>query len=66
MGDGSDRLRVTGTRRTMSTRNIGLTKVIHRVRDLASAKAVYAALLGVEPTMDESYYVIELPGSLSA
>jgi predicted enzyme related to lactoylglutathione lyase len=34
-----------------------LTKVIHPVRDLAAAKAVYAALLGVEPTMDESYYV---------
>ena len=34
-----------------------LTKVIHPVHDLAAAKAVYAALLGVEPTMDESYYV---------
>lgn len=41
----------------MSTQNIGLTEVIHPVRDLASAKAVYAALLAVEPTMDESYYV---------
>jgi predicted enzyme related to lactoylglutathione lyase len=34
-----------------------LTKVIHPVHDLAAAKAVYAALLGVAPTMDESYYV---------
>ncbi len=34
-----------------------LTKVIHPVHDLAAAKAVYAALLGVEPTMDEPYYV---------
>ena len=35
-----------------------LTKTcIHPVHDLAAAKAVYAALLGVEPTMDESYYV---------
>ena len=34
-----------------------LTKVIHPVHDLAAAKAVYAALLGIEPTMDEPYYV---------
>ena len=34
-----------------------LTKVIHPVHDLAAAKVVYGALLGVEPTMDESYYV---------
>lgn len=34
-----------------------LTKVIHPVHDLAAAKELYAAFLGVEPTMDESYYV---------
>ena len=34
-----------------------LTKLIHPVRDLAAARTVYAALLGVEPTMDEAYYV---------
>ena len=34
-----------------------LTKVIHPVKDLAAAKAVYGALLGVEPMMDEPYYV---------
>jgi predicted enzyme related to lactoylglutathione lyase len=34
-----------------------LTKVVHPVRDLAAAKAVYAALLDVEPTMDQPYYV---------
>ncbi|MCW2827532.1 MAG: glyoxalase/bleomycin resistance protein/dioxygenase [Marmoricola sp.] len=31
----------------------GLTKVIRPVRDLAAAKAVYGALLGVEPAMAE-------------
>jgi len=31
--------------------------VLHPVTDLAKAKAVYAALLGVEPTADSPYYV---------
>jgi len=31
--------------------------VLHPVSDLARAKAVYAALLGVPPQTDESYYV---------
>ena len=31
--------------------------VLHPVSDLATAKAVYAALLGVPPQTDESYYV---------
>ncbi|MGN9911202.1 VOC family protein [Phytohabitans sp. LJ34] len=31
--------------------------VLHPVSDLAKAKAVYAALLGVEPRTDGSYYV---------
>ena len=30
---------------------------LHPVSDLATAKAVYAALLGVPPQTDESYYV---------
>jgi len=30
---------------------------LHPVSDLATAKAVYAALLGVPPQVDESYYV---------
>jgi predicted enzyme related to lactoylglutathione lyase len=34
-----------------------LKTVIHPVRDLAAATAVYRALLGVEPTMDQPYYV---------
>ena len=37
--------------------NEGVKTVIYPVRDLAKAKAVYNELLGVEPTMDESYYV---------
>ena len=35
----------------------GIKTVLHPVSDLAAAKAVYAALLGVEPIADESYYV---------
>jgi predicted enzyme related to lactoylglutathione lyase len=31
--------------------------IIYPVRDLAKAKAVFAALLGVEPMMDAPYYV---------
>ncbi len=35
----------------------GIKTVLHPVSDLAAAKAVYAALLGVPPQVDESYYV---------
>jgi predicted enzyme related to lactoylglutathione lyase len=35
----------------------GIKTVLHPVSDLATAKAVYAALLGVPPQIDESYYV---------
>src|SRR3982074_1813034 len=35
----------------------GIKTVLHPVSDLATAKAVYAALLGVLPQADESYYV---------
>ena len=35
----------------------GIKTVLHPVSDLAKAKAVYAALLGVPPQNDESYYV---------
>ena len=35
----------------------GIKTVLHPVSDLAAAKAVYTALLGVEPQNDESYYV---------
>ena len=35
----------------------GIQTVLHPVSDLAAAKAVYAALLGVEPTSDSPYYV---------
>jgi len=35
----------------------GVKTVLHPVSDLATAKAVYAALLGVPPLTDESYYV---------
>jgi predicted enzyme related to lactoylglutathione lyase len=35
----------------------GIRTVLHPVSDLAAAKAVYAALLGVPPSADSSYYV---------
>jgi predicted enzyme related to lactoylglutathione lyase len=35
----------------------GIKTVLHPVSDLAAAKTVYAALLGVAPTTDGSYYV---------
>ena len=35
----------------------GINTVLHPVSDLAAAKPVYAALLGVEPQSDTSYYV---------
>ncbi len=35
----------------------GIKTVLHPVSDLAKAKAVYAALLGVAPQADSSYYV---------
>ena len=35
----------------------GIKTVLHPVSDLAAAKAVYTALLGVPPQADEAYYV---------
>src|SRR5215469_4870208 len=35
----------------------GIKTVLHPVTDLAAAKAVYTALLGVEPQADAPYYV---------
>ena len=35
----------------------GIKTVLHPVSDLATAKAVYAALLGVPPQTDSAYYV---------
>lgn len=35
----------------------GVKTILHPVSDLAKAKAVYVALLGVEPQADEPYYV---------
>jgi predicted enzyme related to lactoylglutathione lyase len=35
----------------------GIRTVLHPVSDLATAKEVYAALLGVPPQTEESYYV---------
>lgn len=40
-------------------RHEGMTlhSIVHNVSDLASAKAIQAALLGVEPHTDQPYYV---------
>ena len=35
----------------------GIKTVLHPVSDLAAAKAVYSALLGVQPQADAPYYV---------
>jgi predicted enzyme related to lactoylglutathione lyase len=35
----------------------GVKTIIYPVRDIEAAKAVYSALLGVEPYADEPYYV---------
>jgi len=35
----------------------GIKTVLHPVTDLAKAKAVYTALLGIPPEADSSYYV---------
>ena len=35
----------------------GIKTVLHPVSDLAQAKAVYAALLGIQPQHDAPYYV---------
>jgi len=35
----------------------GIQTVLHPVSDLDKAKAMYSALLGVEPTADSPYYV---------
>ncbi|HEY5318553.1 MAG TPA: hypothetical protein VIJ20_11260, partial [Solirubrobacteraceae bacterium] len=40
-----------------STPTEGIKIVLHPVSDLAPAKAVYAALLGIAPQSDSSYYV---------
>src|ERR1700704_4121919 len=37
--------------------NQGIKTVLHPVSDLEKAKPVYAALLGVQPQADASYYV---------
>lgn len=39
------------------TTTLGIKTVLHPVADLAAAKAVYTALLGVEPQADGDYYV---------
>ena len=40
-----------------SSSNEGIKTVLHPVSDLEKAKPVYAALLGIQPQADSSYYV---------
>ncbi len=37
--------------------NQGIKTIIYPVNDIAQAKALYSQLLGVEPYMDQPYYV---------
>lgn len=37
--------------------NAGMNTIIYPVKDIAQAKTLYTRLLGVEPVMDEAYYV---------
>ena len=39
------------------TSTLGVQTILHPVSDLAAAKAVYTALLGVAPQTDSPYYV---------
>src|SRR5437879_1808899 len=48
--------KVTAMNKTGSSTQ-GIKTVLHPVSDLATAKAVYAALLGVPPQTDGPYYV---------
>ena len=41
----------------MSSSTQGVKTILHPVSDLAQAKAVYSALLGIEPQADSDYYV---------
>lgn len=43
--------------RSEMTTTLGIRTVLHPVTDLAAAKAVYTALLGVAPQTDSPYYV---------
>jgi predicted enzyme related to lactoylglutathione lyase len=47
----------TETSGATMTETQGIKTVLHPVSDLAAAKAVYAALLGVAPQADSAYYV---------
>jgi predicted enzyme related to lactoylglutathione lyase len=40
-----------------SSTTLGIKTVLHPVSDVAAAKAVYAALLGISPQTDDAYYV---------
>jgi predicted enzyme related to lactoylglutathione lyase len=46
-----------GTETVTSSSTEGIKTVLHPVSDLETAKAVYAALLGVAPQADSPYYV---------
>src|SRR5215212_3782518 len=50
---------ITATRGATMTGSstLGIKTVLHPVTDLAAAKAMYTALLGVAPQADSSYYV---------
>ncbi len=42
---------------TATTSTLGVKTILHPASDLAASKAMYTALLGVEPAADAPYYV---------
>jgi predicted enzyme related to lactoylglutathione lyase len=48
---------ITTTSGATMAATLQIKTVLHPVSDLAAAKSVYAALLGIEPQTDGSYYV---------
>jgi predicted enzyme related to lactoylglutathione lyase len=54
---GMDITTTTGGMHMTGSATEGVKTILHPVSDLAAAKPVYAALLGIDPQADGSYYV---------
>jgi predicted enzyme related to lactoylglutathione lyase len=53
----SDGLKIDTNSTQEALMNEGIRTIIYPVKDIAAAKTLFSALLGVAPTMDEPYYV---------
>jgi predicted enzyme related to lactoylglutathione lyase len=56
-GATGDRRESSGRQRKEFFKSQGFRTIIYQVKDLARAKELYGALLGVAPSMDEAYYI---------